>query len=73
MNIEKCKKYLVESICGFILWSIFLTPYMFLIVKVDFTQYLAWLSMQIFLVTPIAPIVFRITKYVNKKIFGDVK
>jgi hypothetical protein len=46
---------------------------MIFIVGVNFNQYLAWLSMQIFLVTPVAPIVFRVTKYVNKKIFGDTK
>lgn len=67
------KKFLLESLVGFTLWSLFLTPYMLLVVKVDFSQYIAWLSMQIFLVTPVAPVVFRITGYVNKKIFGDAK
>jgi len=67
MNI---KKILLEAIIGFILWTFFLTPYMMFVVKTTWEQYILWLGMQALIVPIIAPIVFRVTKYVEKNVIG---
>jgi hypothetical protein len=56
------KDVVLEAVIGFLLWTIFLTPYVLLITQMTTTQYLSWILMQLILVTPLAPIVFRITK-----------
>ena len=61
------KKILLEALLGFVLWTVFLTPYMVLVVQVDLNQYLWWLLMQAILIPILAPIVFRITKYIENK------
>ena len=63
------KKILLEAGMGFALWTIFLTPYMIIIVKTSLEQYILWLGMQLFLIPPLAPIVFRITRYIERKIW----
>lgn len=50
------KKYLLESIAGFIFWASTLTPYMLWVVKCSQVQYWKWLVMEIIicflLITP---------------------
>lgn len=50
------KKYLLESIAGFIFWTSTLTPYMLWVVKCNNMQYWKWLVMEIIicflLITP---------------------
>jgi hypothetical protein len=58
MNVPRL---IVEAALGFVLWTLFLTPYMVFVVRVDSGQYLAWLVMQAVLVPPIAVIVVRAT------------
>ena len=58
----KLKKIIMESLTGFIIWTILLSPYMIFVVKTTFEQYVSWVGMQAILVPLIAPIVFRITK-----------
>ena len=67
-NKEQVKKVLLDAFIGFILWSLFLTPYVILVVKSTFEQYLWWLLMEVILVPPIAPIVIKITLWVEKKV-----
>jgi hypothetical protein len=64
------KKFLIQAFTGFALWTILLTPYMLLITKVNFEQYLFWLLMQAIIVPIIAPIVFRATSIVEAKILS---
>ena len=66
MNLKKVKSYLKEAVLGFVLWTIFLTPYMILVTKVSSDQYIAWLVMQAVLVPPIAVLVYRITNRLCK-------
>ena len=61
------KKILLEAVTGFIFWTLFLTPYMIFIVQTTTEQYISWLGMQGILVPVIAPIVFRMTKWVIDK------
>ena len=61
----KLKKIIMESLTGFIIWTILLSPYMIFVVKTTFEQYVSWVGMQAILVPLIAPIVFRITKKVE--------
>ena len=61
------KKYLLQAVVGFVLWTGFLTPYMLLVTRVTFDQYLFWLLMQAILVPLIAPLVFRVTIRCEKK------
>lgn len=63
---KKIKRFLMEGVIGCILWTIFLTPYMLLITKMTTAQYLSWIIMEIILIIPLAPIVFRLTKYIMK-------
>jgi len=41
------KKYLLESIAGFIFWASTLTPYMLWVVKCNKKQYIKWLIMEV--------------------------
>jgi len=61
MKITKTKiqRILFEAIAGFIFWTAALTPYMIWIVKVDFAQYWKWVSMQLIIVPPLAPLSIR--------------
>jgi uncharacterized membrane protein YbhN (UPF0104 family) len=61
------KKYLLQAVVGFALWTGFLTPYMLLVTRITFDQYLFWLLMQAILVPLIAPIVFKVTIICEKK------
>ena len=61
MNLKKVKSYLKEAVLGFVLWTIFLTPYMILVMKASSEQYIAWIVMQAVIVPPIAVLVYRIT------------
>ena len=63
------KKILLEAVLGFILWTLFLTPYMIFVVRTSLEQYILWLGMQACLIPPLAPLVFKITKYLEKKRF----
>ena len=67
------KRFITEAIVGFVVWTLALTPYMWFVVKTTFDQYIAWVGMQATLVPIIAPFVFRITKWVLKRIFGEEK
>lgn len=62
----KIKEILLEAMLGFILWTLFLTPYMIIVVKTTSSQYISWLGMQAILIPIIAPIVFRITNKLKK-------
>lgn len=69
----KLKEILLEAFLGFILWTLFLTPYMIFIVKTTMVQYISWLGMQAILVPIIAPIVFRITKKAKSRLVKEEK
>lgn len=61
--IKSIKDYLKEALIGALLWIGFLTPYVVFIVGTTPIQYLYWLLMEFVLVLPLAPIVYRITKF----------
>lgn len=65
------KKILLEAVFGFILWTLFLTPYMIFVVRTSLEQYMLWLGMQACLIPPLAPLVFKITKCIEKRIFRE--
>lgn len=62
------KKFAIEALCGFVLWTGFLTPYMLLVVGVSADQYVSWLVMQGLLVPPLAIPVVNITNWVVRKL-----
>lgn len=64
------KALLIKSICGFILWTTLLTPYIIFVIGVDGSQYLRWILMQLIIVPIIAPIVFGITERILVKCFS---
>ena len=66
MIIKCVKNYLKEAGTGFVLWTLFLTPYMVLVTRVSLGQYISWLVMQAVLVPPIAVLVYRITNRLCK-------
>ena len=61
----------MEGIIGCVLWTLFLTPYVLLITKMTTLQYISWVIMEIILVIPLAPIVFRLTKFLMKNLWDD--
>jgi len=65
MNI---KKFVISAIVGSICWTLFLTPYMFLVVRNTIEQYISWLGMQFIIVPIIAPIVYTITQKMEEKL-----
>lgn len=68
---KKIKKYLYEGVIGCILWTVLLTPYMLLITRMTTSQYITWVIMEIILIIPLSPIVFRITKFIMKMLRDD--
>ena len=61
------KKTLVSSIVGAITWTAALTPYVVIITKMTWNQYVSWLGMQFVLVPIIAPVVFWVTEKALKR------
>ena len=70
-NMINWKKILLEAVLGFTLWTLLLTPYMIFVVRTSLEQYMLWLGMQACLIPPLAPLVFKITKYLEKKRFRE--
>lgn len=68
---KKIKRFLIEGVIGCILWTILLTPYMLLVTRMTTMQYLSWVLMEVILIIPLAPVVFRITKYLMKRLRDD--
>jgi hypothetical protein len=66
--IKRIPRYLAEGLVGSFLWIVFLTPYIFLVVKSIMEQYFWWLVMEFVLVLPLAPIIYRSTSYLKKKL-----
>ena len=64
---------LIEALMGFILWTIFLTPYVLGVTRMSWEQYQSWLLMQAILVPLIAILVVKITNKVTKKIKGRME
>lgn len=62
------KKFALEAFIGFVLWTLFLTPYMWFIVKTTIDQYLNWLVMEALLVPPIAIVVINATNWITEKL-----
>lgn len=67
------KKFIIQSIAGFILWTALLTPYMVFIVKVDVSQYMKWGLMQLIIVPPVSVVVVNATNWIVKKIIKEDK
>jgi len=61
-------KFAIEAFCGFVLWTLALTPYMIMVTKVTFEQYISWVIMEAVLVPPIAIIVVNATNWIVKKV-----
>jgi len=62
------KKFILEALLGFILWTTMLSPYMFLVVKVEVNQYISWLSMQGLIVPFCSIVAINVTNKVTKRI-----
>ena len=61
------KRVVVEAVAGFIGWTGALTPYLILVTKMDLTQYISFLIMQLTLVPPLSIVVMRFTEWLKKK------
>jgi len=61
------KKFILEALLGFILWTIMLTPYMLLVVKIEINQYVSWLSMQGLIVPFCSIVAINVTNKVTKR------
>lgn len=66
--MKKIAKFSIEAVCGFVLWTIFLTPYMLFVMRVSGSQYLSWLVMQLIIVPPVAIPVINITNWMVKRL-----
>lgn len=63
----KGKRMLIEALCGFVFWTLFLTPYMVFVTKMSLEQYISWIGMQLILVPPISIVVMYLTNKVLEK------
>lgn len=68
MTREKLRKFAIESLMGFILWVIILTPYSLIVTQLTMYQYLTWILMEIMLVLPFASPVVKITNWAVKRL-----
>lgn len=66
--IQKLKKFAIEALLGFILWTAILTPYMWFIVQTSLKQYIDWVIMEAIIVPPVAIVVVNITNKVVGKL-----
>jgi hypothetical protein len=74
LNKTKIKMFLRDAVIAFVFWTGFLTPYMIFIVKVNLTQYIAWIGMQGILVPPLGAFSAIIFRWVDKKLpVNDIK
>jgi membrane protein DedA with SNARE-associated domain len=62
------KKFIVEAVVGFVLWTAILTPYVLLVTLMTLSQYLSWLLMQAIIVPPVAIVVVRVTNRFTKRL-----
>jgi hypothetical protein len=62
------KKFIVEAVVGFVLWTAILTPYVLLVTLMTLSQYLSWLLMQTIIVPPVAIVVVRVTNRFTKRL-----
>jgi len=67
---DTIKKFAIEAFCGFVMWTIALTPYMIWVTKVSLEQYVSWVIMEAALVPPIAIVVVNATNWIVKKVLG---
>lgn len=65
---KKIKRFAAEGLIGAVAWTVLLTPYMVLITKMTVAQYISWLIMEFVLIPPLAPIVFRLTGRVLRRL-----
>ena len=67
MQLKKLKKFLIEGLCGFGMWSTLLTPYTWFVMHTSLAQYEAWLIMEAVIVPPIAVLVVNVTNKVVRR------
>ena len=60
------KRFAVEALMGFILWTLLLTPYMLWVTNLTWDQYCSWLVMQAVIIPWMSVIVITITNKVVK-------
>lgn len=72
MNKTKVRLFLRDAVISFFFWSMTLTPYMIFVVKVNLTQYMAWLGMQAILVPPLGALSAMVFRWFDKE-FGKKK
>jgi membrane protein DedA with SNARE-associated domain len=65
---RKIGKFIFTAIAGAILWTGFLTPYMFIVVRTTWEQWVNWVVMEFTLVPIVAPFVFYLTEIGLKKV-----
>lgn len=70
---ETAKKFFIEALCGFVFWTIFLTPYVLpLVCNWNLAAYVNWLTMQAVFIPFISIIIVNLTnvivsRFINKK------
>ncbi|MCX6764389.1 MAG: hypothetical protein NTU58_01640 [Candidatus Nealsonbacteria bacterium] len=67
MKKEFIKQFIKDAITSFVYWTVVLTPYMIFIVKIDFKQYIAWISMQAILLPPLGAVFSIIVRKLKKQ------
>lgn len=68
----KIKQFLRDAVVSFFFWTITLTPYMIFVIKVDTSQYMTWIGMQIVLVPPLGALSAVVFRWVDRRMKGDI-
>jgi hypothetical protein len=63
---EFVKQFVKDAIVSFIYWTAVLSPFMIFVMKIGFSQYIVWLSMQIIIVPPLGAVFSIIIRKLNK-------
>ena len=56
VTTKAVKQFVKDALISFVYWTATLSPYMLLVVKTTFEQYLAWVGMQAILVPPLGAV-----------------
>jgi hypothetical protein len=64
---KNVKKFVRDAVISFLFWTGALTPYMWLVVRIDLSQYLAWISMQALIMPPLGAISAILFRWIDKK------
>lgn len=66
--VRKLKKFTIEALAGFVLWTAMLSPYMLFVMGINVSQYVSWLTMQGLIVPFCSIVAINVTNKIVKRV-----